>query len=201
MRALTGSSTKSELTRFPSASNAARAHAHGHLGAQPFRRRLLAAAEKEAAERSRAGGEDDVVDRPAERPLDLLQLLELDGHGRHPPGRSDLPVDARPRRGGEPSDDELGQRASARTSPRGGRDGAPPRCRRRRAREQGTGTRRPGRPPERAAGHRAPREPAGGSALGVEHQAGDEGAAHAVHQAVVDLARERPAAVGQPVDR
>ena len=46
-----------------------------------------------------------------------------------------------------------------------------------------------------------PREPAWGLGLGVEHQAGDEGAAHAVHQAVVDLARERPAAVGQPVDK
>ena len=52
---------------------------------QPLRRGRLAALQQQLAQAPGGGREDDVVDRPSERILDLLQLVE--GHANRPPAR------------------------------------------------------------------------------------------------------------------
>ena len=59
----------------------------------------------------RAGddGEHDVVDRAAERVLDLLEDRELLAHGDEPAVRADLDVERRRRRGVQPGPDDLAE--------------------------------------------------------------------------------------------
>ncbi len=67
-------------------------------------------ARQQPAQPAGGRGQDDVVDRSAERVLDLLQLLQLDGEHREPASRADRPVEAGLRRRDQlVADDQLGE--------------------------------------------------------------------------------------------